>query len=138
MPLPYGSYSPLASFAFTRSYVAGIAFSFDTGSSINQFGNQFTALSPGGDTFVAIDVADYIYAPSSNHYTLDYVITNSIYRNPPTGPDNPLPFLLAYWIDPADGYPWLVYAPFSTPGSTLFKFAFPPVTGQWNRFPWND
>lgn len=136
MVLGAGTFVPRAKFAFPRSYLYGIWFSFDTGSVVNWTDNTADFIAPGGTVTGRVTFAPEFWAWSSNCYTLDFAIIESWYAVFPSPTQNPLPFALTYYSDPLNGRPYLVYNPFSAVGTADFKHAAPPAPSDYWRPPW--
>lgn len=136
MPIPGGTYLPRAEWWFRRSYVAGLDFRFNPVTSFGLVGDTYAFLSVPDNVFVAVTVDTRIQPFSSNSYSLDFPITSSIYRTPPTGPDNLLPFTLEPVSDPVDGGIWLEFRPFGIVGSQHYRFPWAIAPPTYWLQPW--
>lgn len=132
MVLGAGTFVPGARFALPRSYWYGVWLSFNSDAVVSWVGNEVTFLDPPSGVTGLIGFEPRAWSWSSNCYTLDFLIVESWYRVPPSPTQNPLPFVLTYFVDPSDGKPYMVYSPFGAVGTGAFKHqAPPPPPGYW-------
>lgn len=125
MTLGAGSYIPHAKFAFPRSYLAGVWFQFNPGSSVVWTDNFAAVTDVGGVITAGIEIAPEAFAWSSNCYTLDFLITQSWYKIAPSPVEIPLPFALIWYTDPDTVIPYVVYQPFSAENTGNYKHLLP-------------
>lgn len=131
MTLGPGTYHPGGQFAFPRSYLAGVWFQFNAGSSVVWTDNFAAVTDVGGVVTAGIEIAPEAFVWSSNCYTLDFLITQSWYKVAPSPTEIPLPFALTWFIDPDTTWPYVVYQPFSAIGTGDFKHTLPSTPDDY-------
>jgi len=128
-----GAFYPGGRFTFPRSYIAKVE-CCSAGFSLVQTYNQFTLdFRPtyGSIYHWTFDVRFWLW--SSNVWTLDHIITESYYMDPPYTTQIPLNFGL-YWVRyPPDPVPQLQFAPnLSTAAPIRAHFPTYPLS-YWAR-----
>lgn len=128
-----GAYYPSGTFTTPRSYVAKII-NHSAGFHLTQFENVFTlSFEP-----IYISVYTWVFHPhfwawSSNAWSLDHIIVESYYQNPPDATKIPLNFGL-YWVRYAPDYlPQIQFAP-NMSTVTPVRASFPSYpSSYWAR-----
>jgi hypothetical protein len=128
-----GSYYPSARFSIPRSYVATV-WGHSAGFALTQTANSFTLdFRPtfGSVYHWRFDPRWWVW--SSNVWTLDHLITDSWYENPPDPTQIPLNFGL-YWVRYAPDYlPSVRFAP-NLSSSVPVQATFPTFPlSYWTR-----
>lgn len=131
MTLGAGTFIPYAKFALPRSYLAGIWFQFNAGSSVVWSGGHAAITDVGGVVTAGVTLYANAFPWNSNFYTLDYWIIESWYKVAPSPTEIPLPFALTYYRDPDDDFPYLLYQPFSVVGTGNYKFLLPGAPSDY-------
>lgn len=124
-----GSYSPGGRFAFPRSYIRGVAVQIVAGV-INRVANVWTLQNPPDPTLYTFVLDARFYQWNSNRWTLDYMVYESYYQPGGVGALVPMPFLLTYYINPANKSPYVIFSPFSSPGGLTY-FDLPTAPGGY-------
>lgn len=91
------TYLPSGTFAFKRSYVAGLWVRHDTGVLTFTDGLLTFIVAGSPDAVVKVYFKPEFVDWSSNRRTLDWIIEDATYEYPPNPTTHPLPFF-AYWI----------------------------------------
>lgn len=133
MTIGTGTYSPSGRYAFPRSYIAGVT-NFSAGFSLSQSLNVFTLdFRP---TFTSVYTwvfsLDFWFL-TTNCYTLDFVVEECYYQDPPNPVKNPLNFGLRWSRVTAPHHPLLLFAPnnnFTTPVPATINTIIP---GYWTQ-----
>jgi len=120
-----GSYIPGAKFASPRSYLAGIWFNFNPGSTVVWTDNFAHVTDAGGVVTAGVRFAPEFFVWSSNVYSLDFMVIESWYKVAPSPSEIPLPFLLQFYQDPVAKIPYIFYSPFSSPPAADYKHFLP-------------
>lgn len=126
-----GTYNPDAKFSVVRSYMTLVQIS-DTWGAPVQFANRFS-YTPGGADPNNYNIVfwDHFWFPSTNFYSLDYIIAESYYIDLPSGIAHPMDFGLRYYPPIAGHGPAIWYQQFNIAG-TFRRFTLPPIPpGYW-------
>lgn len=111
MPAPGGTFHPSNRFTIPRSYVGG--FVLNVTAVVVQTDNLFEftdPLNPNGQFRVRVDPRFWSW--SSNTWTLDWIIEESVYRYLPDTTFHPMAFVLDYWTRPLGAVPTVKFYPF--------------------------
>jgi len=133
MTIGTGAFYPGGRFTFPRSYI-GKVFNCSAGFLLTQSFNQFTLdFRPTFGSIYHWTFDERFWLWTSNVWTLDHIITESYYMDPPYTTQVPLNFGL-YWVRYAPSHvAQLQFAPNLSSASPL-EATFPaPLPGYWAR-----
>ena len=133
MTIGAGTYVPWGRFTFPRSYIAKVYIA-TAGFTLSQNFGEFTLdFRP---TFTS--VYHFTFAPdwwvwTSNVYTMDHIITECYYQDPPDPRQFPLNFTLSWKRDTLSAAPYLLFAPNGNPANPVQAAFTANGFGYWTR-----
>lgn len=133
MTIGTGTYLPHSRFGFPRSYIAGVT-NYSAGFTLSQSLNVFTLdFRPiFGSVYTWVFSLDFWFL-TTNYYTLDFIVEECYYQNPPDPTKIPLDFGLRWSRSAAPHHPLLLFAPnnnFTTPVPATINTIIP---GYWTQ-----
>jgi hypothetical protein len=108
MPIGTGSFIPSGRFSTTRSYFRGIGFDI-SGYTVLSTANAYywQKISDPNEVWTIV-VDERFWLWSSNHWTLDHIITDFYYTLYPSPTQNPQPYTLQPWLREENLSPYLL------------------------------